>query len=121
MHQTDTPDDGTSDSINPLGTALLNMIKVIERDPSTTKSKCWPVSDQTVLLRPIPGLLVLVRRLGQTDQLAVITSPGEAGVTVFFVCCTAVKHRKAARHFPTTASQDRNDNKCPERRSQGVR
>lgn len=64
MHQTDTPDDGTIDSIAPLGTALLSMIKVIEGCPSTTKTKCWSVSDRTVLLRPIPGLLVLVQALG---------------------------------------------------------
>lgn len=39
MHQTDTPDDGTIDGIDPLRTALLNVIKVMERDPSTTKTK----------------------------------------------------------------------------------
>lgn len=50
-----------------------------------------------------------------------ITFPGEVGVTVFFVCCTAVKHRKAARHSPTTASQHRNDNEGTWHRSQGAR
>lgn len=64
MHQTDTPDDGTIDGIDPLGTALLSMIKVIEGSTSTTKTKCRPVSDRSLLLRPVPGLLVLVRALG---------------------------------------------------------
>lgn len=98
------------------------MIKMTEKDPSTTtKTKCWPVSDRTVLLRPIPGLLVLVQALGQTHQLDVITFPGEAGFTVFFVCCTAVKHRKAALHLPTTACQRESGNEGLERRGQGVR
>lgn len=39
MHQTDTPDDGTIDGIDLLRTALLSMIKVTERGPSTTKTK----------------------------------------------------------------------------------
>lgn len=100
------PGDGTIDGIETLlGNALLRMIKILERGPSTTKTKRGPVSDQTVLLRPIPGSLVLVQVLGQTEHFAVITVPGEAGVTVFFVCYTAVKHRKAALHSPRTASQ----------------
>lgn len=73
------------------------------------------MSDRTVLLRPVPGLLVLAQALGQTEHFAVINLPGEAGVTVFFVCYTAVKHRKAALHSPRTASQHRNGNGYPER------
>lgn len=74
MHQNDChAHNGTIDSIDPLDSVLLSIIKMIERGPSTTKAECWLVSDRTLLLQPISGLLVLVQALGQAGQLAVIT------------------------------------------------
>ncbi|KAL2282715.1 hypothetical protein FJTKL_10349 [Diaporthe vaccinii] len=119
--KTDTPDDGTIDGIDLLRTALLSMIKVTERGPSTTKTKLLACvrSDRVAaansrIAGPCTGAWIdgptrcdhFPRRSGRHSLLCLLYGCETSE------SCSPLAHNR---------SQHRIDSDCPERRSQGVR